>query len=164
LISSLKRIEGSYSLVVLTDKELIAVRDPYGFRPLVLGKLRNSYVVSSETCAFDLIEASYIREIKPGEVLCINKDGMKSYRPFKRVKPRHCVFEYIYFARPDSYIFGRTVYTVRKALGRELARETHVDADMVIPIPDCLLSLGSSGTTILGEPLLSLSNQSETSG
>jgi amidophosphoribosyltransferase len=136
LISALKRIEGSYSLVVMTDKELIAVRDPYGFRPLVLGKLRNSFVVSSETCAFDLIEASYVREVRPGEVLCINKDGMKSYRPFKKVDPKYCVFEYIYFARPDSYIFGRTVYTVRKALGRELARETHVDADMVIPIPD----------------------------
>ena len=140
LISALKRIEGSYSLLILTDKELIAVRDPYGFRPLVLGKLSNSYVVSSETCAFDLVGASYLREIKPGEVLYINKDGMKSYRPFKKVNPRYCVFEYIYFARPDSYIFGRTVYTVRKALGRQLARESHVDADMVIPIPDSGIS------------------------
>lgn len=140
LISALKRVEGSFSLLVLTDKELIAARDPYGFRPLVLGKLQNSYVVSSETCAFDLIGASYLREIKPGEVLHINKNGMKSYKPFKKVKPRHCIFEYIYFARPDSYIFGRTVYTVRKALGKELAREARVDADMVIPIPDSGIS------------------------
>ena len=136
LISALRRIEGSHSLIVLTNRELIAVRDPYGFRPLVLGRLKNSFVVSSETCAFDLIEADYVREIEPGEILHITRDGMKSYQPFKKVPPKYCVFEYIYFARPDSYMFGRTVYTVRKALGRELARETGVDADMVIPIPD----------------------------
>ncbi|MCX5809179.1 MAG: class II glutamine amidotransferase, partial [Proteobacteria bacterium] len=136
LISALKRIEGSYSLLILTNKELIAVRDPYGFRPLVLGKLKNAFVVSSETCAFDLIEANYLREIEPGEILHISRDGIKSYKPFKKVQPRYCIFEYVYFARPDSYMFGRTVYSVRKAFGRELARETHVDADMVIPIPD----------------------------
>jgi amidophosphoribosyltransferase len=136
LISALRRVEGSYSLLVLTDKELIAVRDPYGFRPLVLGKLKDSYVVSSETCAFDLIEAEYVREVKPGEILLINKDGVKSFRPFKKVKPKYCIFEYIYFARPDSYMYDRTVYTVRKALGRQLARDTGVDADMVIAIPD----------------------------
>ncbi len=136
LISALRRVEGSYSLVVLTDKELIAVRDSYGFRPLVLGKLKDSFVISSETCAFDLIEARYLREIKPGEILCINKDGIKTFRPFKKMSPKFCIFEYIYFARPDSYMFGRTVYSVRKALGKELAKDTHVDADMVIPIPD----------------------------
>ncbi len=136
LINALHRVEGSYSLLILTETEMIAARDPYGFRPLVVGKLGDSYIVSSETCAFDLIQANYIREIKPGEILHITKDGTKSYFPFKNIKPKHCVFEYIYFARPDSYMFGRTVYTVRKALGRELARETHVDADMVIPIPD----------------------------
>lgn len=136
LISALRRVEGSYSLVVLTDKELIAVRDSYGFRPLVLGKLKDSFVISSETCAFDLIEARYLREIKPGEILCINKDGIKTFRPFKKISPKFCIFEYIYFARPDSYMFGRTVYSVRKALGKELAKDTHVDADMVIPIPD----------------------------
>jgi len=136
LISALRRIEGSYSLLVLTDKELIAARDPYGFRPLVLGKLGDSFVVSSETCAFDLVDASYIREVEPGEILHITKDGTKSYKPFGEVKPRHCVFEYIYFARPDSYLFGRTVYSVRKAFGKELARQMPVDADMVIPIPD----------------------------
>jgi amidophosphoribosyltransferase len=136
LISALRRVEGSYSLLVLTDRELIAIRDPYGFRPLVLGKLKDSYVVSSETCAFDLIEAEYIREIEPGEILHISKDGIKTYTPFKKVSRKHCIFEYIYFARPDSFMFGKTVYTVRKALGRQLARDTHVDADMVIPIPD----------------------------
>ncbi|MCX5803223.1 MAG: amidophosphoribosyltransferase [Proteobacteria bacterium] len=136
LISALRRVEGSYSLILLTDKEFIAVRDPYGFRPLVLGKLKDSLVISSETCAFDLIEAEYLREIEPGEILHINEDGVKVYKPFKNVDPKFCIFEYIYFARPDSYMFGRTVYTVRKALGRELARDTYVDADMVVPIPD----------------------------
>ncbi len=136
LISALRRVEGSYSLLVLTDKELIAARDPHGFRPLVLGKLRNSYVVSSESCAFDLVEASYIREVEPGEIIHISRDGIKSYHPFTRAKPRHCVFEYVYFSRPDSCVFGRTVYMVRKAMGRELAREAHVDAEVIIPIPD----------------------------
>lgn len=136
LISALSRIEGSYSVISLTNDELIAARDPLGFRPLVLGKLKKSYVVSSETCAFDLIGAKYIREIEPGEILLINKDGLKTYRPFKKQDHKYCIFEYIYFARPDSFMFGKTVYNVRKALGRQLARDTHVDADMVIPIPD----------------------------
>ena len=136
LIAALRRLEGSYSLLVLTDRELIAVRDPYGFRPLVLGRLKDSYVVSSETCAFDLVEAEYLREIEPGEILHITRDDVKSYMPFKKVNKKRCIFEYIYFARPDSFMFGKTVYTVRKALGRELARDTHVEADMVIPIPD----------------------------
>ena len=136
LISALRRVEGSYSLLVLTDSELIALRDPYGFRPLVLGRLKDSYVVSSESCAFDLVEAEYLREIEPGEILHISRDGIKTYTPFKKVNRKRCIFEYIYFARPDSYMFGRTVYTVRKALGRELATDTHVDADMVVPIPD----------------------------
>ncbi len=136
LIGALKRVEGSYSLLILTNKEMIAARDPYGFRPLVLGKLKNSFVVSSETCAFDLIEANYLREIEPGEIIHISRDGLKSYKPFKKVEPRYCIFEYVYFARPDSHMFGRTVYSVRKAFGRELAKEAHTDADMVIPIPD----------------------------
>ncbi|MDR2017466.1 MAG: amidophosphoribosyltransferase [Syntrophobacterales bacterium] len=136
LIAALRRVEGSFSLLILTDRELIALRDPYGFRPLVLGKLKDSYVVSSETCAFDLVEAEYLREIEPGEILHITREGAKTYAPFKKVSRKHCVFEYIYFARPDSFMYGKTVYTVRKALGRELARDTHVDADMIIPIPD----------------------------
>jgi amidophosphoribosyltransferase len=136
LISALRRVEGSYSLLVLTGRELIAVRDPFGFRPLVLGRLKGSYAVCSETCAFDLVEAEYLREIEPGELVHITRDGMRSYRPFKKAKPRYCIFEYVYFARPDSYMFGRTVYSVRKAFGRELARESGIDADIVIPIPD----------------------------
>lgn len=136
LISSLHRVEGSYSMVILTNKELIAARDPLGFRPLVLGKLKDSYIVSSETCAFDLVGAKYLREIEPGEILLINKEGIKSYMPFKKKDRKYCIFEYIYFARPDSYMFGKTVYSVRKDLGRQLARDTFVDADMVIPIPD----------------------------
>jgi amidophosphoribosyltransferase len=140
LISALRRIEGSYSLLLLTNEGMIAVRDPHGFRPLVLGKLKDSYVFSSETCAFDLIEADYVREVEPGEVVHITSEGIQSYSPLRKAEPRRCIFEYIYFARPDSQVFGRTVYPVRKALGRELARESHVDADMVIPVPDSGIS------------------------
>jgi amidophosphoribosyltransferase len=140
LISALRRVEGSYSLLLLTDKEMIAVRDPYGFRPLVLGKLKDSFVVASETCAFDLVEANYVREIEPGEILHISKDGARSFKPFKKAAHRFCIFEYIYFARPDSDVFGRTVYGVRKAFGRELAQENPIDADLVIPIPDSGIS------------------------
>ncbi len=136
LIDALKRVNGSYALLILTSSELIATRDPYGIRPLVLGRLKDSYVVSSETCAFDLIGAQYEREIEPGEILSITAEGEVSIYPFKKVEPRNCIFEYIYFARPDSIVFGRSVYVVRKALGTELAKETHVDADMVVPIPD----------------------------
>ncbi len=140
LTAALKRVEGSYSLVILTDKEMIAARDPYGFRPMCLGKVKDSYVISSESCAFDLIEADYIREIEPGEIIHISKDGLKSTHPFKKSPSTNCIFEYIYFARPDSYMFGRTIYTVRKALGIQLARDTAVPADMVIPIPDSGIS------------------------
>ncbi|HNS14250.1 MAG TPA: amidophosphoribosyltransferase [Syntrophorhabdaceae bacterium] len=136
LTSALKRIEGSYSLVLLTNKELIVARDPLGFRPLALGKIKDAYAVSSETCAFDLIGARYMREIEPGEIIHISHNGMKSYKPFKKADPQFCIFEYIYFARPDSFMFGETVYSVRKDLGRQLAKDTHVDADMVIAIPD----------------------------
>lgn len=115
---------------------MVAARDPNGFRPLALGKLDGAYVVASETCAFDLIEAEFIREIEPGEVLVIDKDGLQSFHPFAQVRPSPCIFEYIYFARPDSRIFGREVYGVRKEFGRQLAREHAVEADVVIPIPD----------------------------
>jgi amidophosphoribosyltransferase len=140
LISALRRVEGSYSLVILTEREMFAVRDPYGFRPLVLGKLKDGWAVSSETCSFDLIEGTYVREIEPGEILHITKDEVRSYFPLKKTEPRRCIFEYIYFARPDSEVFGRTVYTVRKAFGRELARENPVEADLVLPIPDSGIS------------------------
>ncbi len=134
--SALKRVRGSYSLLFLTEDMMIAARDPYGFRPLCLGRLKNSWVVASETCAFDLIEAEYVREIEPGEILVITKEGIVSHRPFPRAPYTPCVFEFIYFARPDSTIFGANVYTVRKKLGARLSLEHPVEADMVIPVPD----------------------------
>ena len=133
---ALGRVRGSYSLVVLTEKRLIAARDPHGFRPLVLGRLKESWVIASETCAFDLIEAEYVREIEPGEILVIDKGGTTSYRPHEERPYTPCIFEYIYFARPDSNIFGANVYEVRKNFGRELAKEHPAEADIVIPVPD----------------------------
>jgi amidophosphoribosyltransferase len=152
LISGLKRIEGSYSLLILTDREMFAVRDPYGFRPLVIGKVKDAYVVGSETCAFDLIEAEYLREVEPGEVIYFSEEGVRSYFPFKKVEPRRCIFEYIYFSRPDSHVFGRTVYQVRKALGRELAAESGIEADMVVPIPDSGISAAIGYSQASGIP------------
>ncbi len=136
IADALRQVRGSYSLVFLTTDQLIAVRDPNGFRPLSLGRLKDAWVVASETCAFDLIEAEYMRDIEPGEILLIDKHGPKSFRPFDRAPYTPCVFEFIYFARPDSNIFGANVYAVRKNLGRELAKEHPIDADVVIPVPD----------------------------
>ncbi len=136
VVEALERIKGAYSLVFLTETRMVAVRDPNGFRPLALGKLDGAYVVASETCAFDLIEAEFIREIEPGEMILVDKEGLKSFHPFKEVKPSPCIFEHIYFARPDSIIFGRNVYGVRKEFGRQLALEHPVEADVVVPIPD----------------------------
>ena len=134
---SLKQVKGAYSLTFLTETRMIAVRDPNGFRPLSLGKLDGAFVVASESCAFDLIEAEYIREIEPGEMIVVDKQGMKSYFPFPR-EGRHtpCIFEYIYFARPDSRIFNRMVYPVRKEFGRQLAKQYPVEADLVMAVPD----------------------------
>jgi len=134
---ALGRLKGAFSLAFLTDRgTMVAARDPSGFRPLCLGRLRDSLVIASETCALDLIEATYIRDVEPGEIIIMDKKGLTSYRPFAPVEPRHCVFELIYFARPDSFIFGKSVHEVRKDLGRTLARESPVDADIVIPVPD----------------------------
>ena len=133
---ALKRVEGAYSLVMLTRDKIIAARDPRGFRPLVLGKLNGGYVVASETCAFDLVGAEYLRDVQPGEILIIDSAGYKSLKPFTPVKHCHCIFELIYFARPDSSIFGRNVYLCRKRLGHELAREYRPDVDLVMPFPD----------------------------
>jgi amidophosphoribosyltransferase len=134
---SLKRIQGAYCLLFLTESRMIAVRDPNGFRPLCLGKLGDAWVVASESCALDLIEADFIREIEPGEMVVCTKDGaIKSLFPFKKIEPTPCIFEFVYFARPDSYIFGRNVYLARKELGRQLAREYPVEADVVIAVPD----------------------------
>ena len=141
IIEALSRVRGAYSLLFLTLDKMIAARDPYGFRPLVLGKFaegknRGAYVVASETCALDLIEAEYLRDVEPGEIITIGPDGMESLKPFPPAPGAKCIFEYIYFARPDSKLFGHNVYQVRKALGRQLARESNVEADMVTPVPD----------------------------
>lgn len=135
IIEALKQIRGAYSLLFLSENEVIAARDPYGFRPLVLGCIDGAQVISSETCALDLIGAEYLREIEPGELIVINEDSFHSFHIFPDNR-RSCVFELIYFARPDSIVFGREVYAVRKALGKQLAREYPVDADIVIPVPD----------------------------
>jgi amidophosphoribosyltransferase len=136
IVDALQHVQGSYSLLLLAEDEMIGVRDPHGFRPLVLGEVAGAYVLASETCALDLIEATYIREIEPGEMVVINSSGIHSTFPFKRATPSHCIFEFIYFARPDSYVFGQNVYSIRKEFGRQLARETGVAADVVIPVPD----------------------------
>ncbi len=137
LIYAIKQISGAFSLLILREKELIAVRDPYGVRPLSLGVKDGAYVVASETCAFDLIGASFVRDVEPGEVLIINEHGLKSLRAFNGSRKAFCVFELIYFSRPDSNIFGGlNVNEMRKEFGRQLARESIIDADLVIPVPD----------------------------
>ncbi|MCF8045543.1 MAG: amidophosphoribosyltransferase [Desulfarculaceae bacterium] len=134
----ISKIEGAYSFVVLTCKgEVIGIKDPNGFRPLALGKLNGHYVLASETCAFDLVQAEFIRELDPGEMVIINEDGVTSIKMDEQPEKRSlCIFEYIYFARPDSTIYGRNVYQMRKAHGNRLAEESHVDADLVMPFPD----------------------------
>ncbi len=135
-IEALRRLEGAYSLVALSDELLIGARDPLGIRPLVLGELDGKYIIASETCALDIIGARFIRDIENGEVVVISKEGLESIKPFPPREPRPCIFEYIYFARPDSIVHGRPVYQVRKAMGRELAREQAIAADVVVPVPD----------------------------
>jgi amidophosphoribosyltransferase len=136
LIDALKQVEGAYSLVALTSKKLIGVRDPWGVRPLVLGKLDGAHFLASETCALDIIGAEFVRDVAPGEMIVITKDGIDSYHPFAKQPHRFCVFEYIYFSRPDSVVEGRNVYEQRKRTGVELAKESPATADMVIPVPD----------------------------
>ncbi len=136
LIDALFQIQGGYSLVLMTNKKLIGVRDPYGIRPLIIGKLKNSYIFASETCALDIVGASFIREVENGEIIVIENQELKSIKPFPKLKPRPCVFEYIYFARPDSLINKKCAYEYRKNLGKELARETDLKADLVVPVPD----------------------------
>jgi amidophosphoribosyltransferase len=138
VIGAAKRAKGAFSLVLLTEDHLFGVRDPQGFRPLCLGKLGQSYVLASETCAFDLIEAKFIREIEPGEIVVIDSEGIRSHFPFKdeNLPKAHCIFEHVYFARPDSNIFNDSVGLVRERLGHQLAREHPVEADIVIPVPD----------------------------
>ena len=136
ILTALRRIEGAFSLIIMSEREIIAVRDPFGFRPLSLGKLDGAYILASETCAFDLIHAEFIREVEPGEVLIISEDGIRSEWPFKEEQPAFCMFEYVYFARPDSIIGGVNVAKVRTEMGRQLARKFPVEADIVVPVPD----------------------------
>jgi amidophosphoribosyltransferase len=136
VVDALNQVRGAFSITILTDQALIAARDPYGFRPLSLGKLKDAWVVASETCAFDLIGAETVRDIEPGELILVDERGLQSFRPFPKVMPAMCIFEHIYFARPDSRIYGHNVYATRKALGRQLAKEAYVPADIVIPVPD----------------------------
>src|SRR5689334_24372561 len=135
-IEGLRQLEGSYSFVGLTNKKLIGARDPLGIRPLVLGKLDGCPILTSETCALDIIGAQYVRDVENGEVLIFDEDGAHSHKPFPPMAPRPCIFEYIYFSRPDSIVHGRSVYEVRKAFGAQLAKESHVDVDVVVPVPD----------------------------
>ena len=136
LIDTLFQIQGGYSIIIMTNKKLIGARDPFGIRPLVLGKLKNSYILASETCALDIVGASFIREIENGEIVYIEDNKVNSIKPFPKQKVRPCVFEYIYFARPDSIIDGKCAYEFRKNFGAELAKETDIQADIVVPVPD----------------------------
>lgn len=136
LTESLKQIEGAYSLICFAEGRMIGVRDPYGFRPLVLGKLGDAYILASETCALDIIGADYVRDIEPGELVVISKEGIQSHRPFDNAPSRFCIFEYIYFARPDSIVEGKSVYEMRKKIGAVLAQEAPCDVDLVVPVPD----------------------------
>ncbi|MCB9057116.1 MAG: amidophosphoribosyltransferase [Calditrichae bacterium] len=139
-----RQIKGAFSLVFLTRKKLIVLRDPHGFRPLALGKLGDAFIVASETSAFDLIGATYLRDVECGEMIVFDEKGMKSYHPFEKTDPAHCIFEFVYFSRPDSQIFGEYVDKTRRKLGKNLALESDIDADIVISVPD------SSNTTALG--------------
>ncbi len=136
IVDAIFQIQGGYALVMLTQTSLVGVRDPFGIRPLVIGKLKDSYVLASETCALDIIGAKFIREVENGEIVLIKNNELKSIKPFPPRKVRPCVFEYIYFARPDSMLDGKTAYEHRKNLGSELAKENDVDADIVVPVPD----------------------------
>ena len=136
LIDALFQIQGGYSLILLTNKKLVGVRDPFGIRPLVIGKLKNSFILASETCALDIVGAKFVREVDNGEIVIVENEKLKSVKPFPKQKARPCVFEYIYFARPDSLINGKCAYEYRKKLGEELSKENNLNADLVVPVPD----------------------------
>jgi amidophosphoribosyltransferase len=136
LIEAFRAVEGAYSVVALTRKKLVGARDPHGVRPLVLGRLGEAYVLSSETCALDIIGAKYVRDLRPGELVIIDGRGVESLFPFEPAPPKFCIFEYIYFSRPDSFAEGKYVYAARKSIGAELAKESRVEADVVVPVPD----------------------------
>ena len=153
LVESIAQVTGAFSFALMTKDRLIAARDPHGFRPLALGQLDGAYIVCSETCALDLIGATYLRDVEPGELLVISDGGLRSIRPFPPAQLAHCVFEHVYFARPDSYVFGTSVNEVRTELGRMLARESRVDADVVSPIPDSGLCAAMGFAEASGIPM-----------
>ena len=136
LIDALFQIQGGYSLVLMTNKKMVGVRDPFGIRPLVIGKMKNSYILASETCALDIVGANFVREVENGEIVIVETNELKSIKPFPKQKSRPCIFEYIYFARPDSLINNKCAYEYRKNLGKELAIESDIKADLVVPVPD----------------------------
>ena len=136
LIDAISQIEGAFALVALINKNLIGIKDPYGIRPLVIGILDGKYILSSETCALDIIGAKFVREVENGEIVIIDENGLESIKPFQKTDPRPCIFEYIYFSRPDSYLGGLSIYQCRKAFGQQLAKEAPIAADYVIPVPD----------------------------
>mgnify|MGYP003350395308 CR=1 FL=1 len=136
VIEALKQLNGTYSLVALTQNFMVGARDPYGVRPLILGELDGAWILASETCALDIIGATFVRDIEPGEVVVIDRNGLKSLRPFLAVPPKFCIFEYVYFARPDSIVEGTSVYDTRRRIGAELAREQPTPADVIVPVPD----------------------------
>jgi amidophosphoribosyltransferase len=153
LVESISQAQGAFSIVVLTKDRLIAARDPHGFRPLTLGRLGDAYIVTSETCALDLIDAEWVRDIEPGEVFIVGPEGTKSIHPFPPAQLAHCVFEHVYFARPDSYVFGKSVNEVRTELGRRLAQEQPADADVVVPVPDSGVCAATGFAEMSGVPL-----------
>jgi amidophosphoribosyltransferase len=136
VIDALRQAEGAYSLVAMTQEKIIGVRDPRGVRPLVLGKIGESMILASETCALDIIGAEFVRDVEPGELIVIDKKGLHSFKPFLPIPTKFCIFEYIYFARPDSNLEGRNVYQIRKSIGAELAKESGIEADVIVPVPD----------------------------
>ena len=136
IMDALRQVEGAFSIVAMTRTKLIGLRDPHGVRPLMLGKISDGWSLSSETCAFDIIGAEFVREIEPGEMVVISDSGIESFRPFAKCRSRFCLFEYVYFSRPDSILGGQSVYTTRQRIGEELAREAPVEADLVCPVPD----------------------------
>jgi amidophosphoribosyltransferase len=153
VIESVSQAQGAFSLVLLTKDRLIAVRDPHGFRPLTLGKLGDAYIVCSETCALDLIDAEWIRDIEPGEVFIVSPEGERSFHPFPPARKAHCIFEHVYFARPDSMVFGTSVNEVRTELGRKLAREQGIPADVVVPVPDSGVCAATGYAEAAGLPM-----------
>src|SRR5262245_15306619 len=153
LVESISQVQGAFSLVLLTRDRLIAAREPHGFRPLRLGKLGDAYIVCSETCALDLIDAEWVRDIEPGEMFIVGPEGEKSLHPFPPAPSAHCIFEHVYFSRPDSYVFGKSVNEVRTELGRRLAREQPATADVVVPVPDSGVCAATGFAEASGLPL-----------